>query len=107
MKKLLTIILFLLIPVISMAQCVGNEGAVGFYNSDAIIIASAMVVGGGLIGGMRAIYAFVESGDAVLFEGKRVALLETRPLADGTLLVLCQLPNGRKIFTFDNMLRCR
>lgn len=107
MKKLLTIILFLLIPVISMAQCVGNEGAVGFYNSNAIIIASAMTAGGGEMGALRAIMGFLASGDAILFEGKRVDLLETRPLDDGTLLVLCQLPNGRKIFTFNNMLRCR
>lgn len=107
MKKLLIIILLLLIPVISTAQCVGNEGAVGFYSSDAIIVASAMVVGGGLIVGMRAIHAFVESGDAILFQGRRLTMLETRTMDDGSILVLGRLDNGREIFTFGNMLRCK
>lgn len=107
MKKLLILLLILLLPVISSAQCVGNEGAVGFYNHESLIVAIAMIYGNGLVGGVKAITSFVDSGDAVLFGGRRLDLLETRPLDDGSLLVLGKLDNGRKVFTFSNMLRCR
>lgn len=108
MKKLIVILaIFFLVPTISYAQCRGNDGSIGFYNPTALIATAAMIASAGYTGATKALAYCLDNGEAVLLIGKNVELLETRSLDDGNILVLGRMDNGRLIFTFGNMLRCK
>lgn len=93
--------------MISHAACVGGSGAVGFYNQESLLVAVGMVSGGGMLGAFSAVLTMVGSGDAVLYEGQALEIIDRRKLDDGSMLILGRLPNGRLVFTFGNMLRCQ
>lgn len=108
MKKIIVILaIAFLVPTISYAQCRGNDGAIGFYNPTALIATAAMIASAGYAGATKAIAYCLDNGEAVLLLGRYVELLETRSLDDGNILVLGRLENGKLIYTFGSMLRCK
>ena len=108
MKKLVVaIIIICLMPCVASAKCKGDSGAVGFLNPQAFMVAIGMTLGGGVIGSMNAISTFVASGDAILFGGVDVEIIQTNKVDDRDTLAIIEFQNGTRAFTFLEMIKCR
>lgn len=71
------------------------------------MVAVGMTLGGGMIGSMNAIATFVASGDAILFDGIDVEIIQTNKVDDRDTLAVVEFKNGIRAFTFLEMIKCR
>ena len=66
-----------------------------------------MTIGGGLAGSINAISTFVASGDAILFDGVEVEIIQTNRVGDNDTLAVVEFKNGSRAFTFLEMISCK